>query len=98
MTGLGLVLVAVGILAVAVIVGGAISVLRAGPRDPAAGGPPPGAPVRVLCPILGEVTRVRLGKSPDSGRLEVVWCERFGEAELRCDRSCFGAAIAGSMA
>jgi hypothetical protein len=98
MTALGLVLVAVVVLAVAVIVGGAISVLRVRRHDAAAQEQPSGVPARVLCPILGEVTRVRLGKTPPDGRLGVIWCERFGEAELRCDRSCFGAAIAGSMA
>jgi hypothetical protein len=98
MTALGLVLVAVVILAVAVIVGGAVSVLRIRPRDTAAQEQPTGVPARVLCPILGEVTRVRLGPLREDGRLGVVWCERFGEAELRCDRSCFGAAIAGSLA
>ena len=52
----------------------------------------------VLCPILGAVTRVRLGRSPGDGRLSVVWCERFGDAAVRCDRSCLGAAIAESPA
>ncbi len=96
MTALGLVLVSV--LAVAVIIGGAVSVLRIRPGDSAPREQPAGVPVRVLCPILGEVTRVRLGKSPDDGRISVIWCERFGDAPLRCDRSCFGAAIAGSLA
>lgn len=100
MTALGLVLVAVMVLAVAVIVGGAVSVLRippadATPRPSWSGGQPSGVFARVLCPVLGEVTRVRLGKLPDDGRLGVIWCERFGDAELRCGRSCFGAAIAG---
>jgi hypothetical protein len=98
MTALGLVLVAVVILAVAVLVGGAVSVLRVRPHDGAVVPRPSGVPARVLCPILGEVTRVRLGKTPQDGRLGVIWCEHFGEAELRCDRSCFGAAIAGSLA
>jgi hypothetical protein len=97
MTALGLVVVAVAILALAVITGGAISVLRI-PRGGAVPKQPASVPARVLCPILGEVTRVRLGKMPRDGRLGVVWCERFGDAEPRCDRSCFGAAIAGSLA
>lgn len=97
MAALGLALVAVAILALALIIGGAISVFRISPTDTAPQGEP-SLPARVLCPILGEVTRVRLGKRPEDGRLGVVWCERFGDAELRCDRSCFGAAIAGSLA
>ena len=98
MTVLELVLIAVVILALAVIVGGAISVLRIRPVETAPQEQPQGVPARVLCPALGEVTRVRLGKIPEDGRLGVIWCERFREAELRCDRSCFGAAITGSLA
>ncbi len=98
MTALGFVLVAVLVLAVAVIIGGAVSVLRIRPGDAALPEQPAGLPARVLCPILGDVTRVRLGKSPEDGRLAVIWCERFGDAPLRCDKSCFGAAIAGSLA
>ena len=98
MTSLGLVLIAVVILAAAVIVGGAISVLHIGPGEAAPREQPSGVPARVLCPVLGEVTRVRLGKRPEDGRLGVIWCERFGDAEVRCDRSCFGAAITGSLA
>ena len=57
-----------------------------------------GLPARVLCPILDRVTRVRLGRRAVDDRLSVLWCERFGDAPLRCDRSCFGAAVAGSLA
>lgn len=81
----------------AVIVGGAISVMRI-PAAPRAGAQLAGMPARVLCPIIGDVTRVRLGPSPADGRLAVIWCERFGDGPLRCDKSCFGAAIAGSLA
>lgn len=98
MEALGLILIAVATLALAVMIGGAISVLRVPPRDAAPKAQPPSMPARVLCPILGEVTRVRLGKRPEDGRLGVVWCQRFGDVEPRCDRSCFGAAIAGSLA
>lgn len=98
MTALGLVLLAVMVLAIAVIVGGAVSVWRIGPGEVSSPERPSGVPARVLCPILGDVTRVRLGKSPEDGRLAVIWCERFGDAPLRCDKSCFGAAIAGSLA
>jgi len=97
MAALGLVLIAVVILALAVIIGGAVSVFRIPPIK-APQREQPSLPARVLCPILGEVTRVRLGKMPEDGRLGVIWCERFGDAALRCDRSCFGAAIAGSLA
>ena len=82
----------------AVIVGGALSVLRIAPKEADARGHVHGIPARVLCPILGDVTKVRLGPDPADGRLVVVWCERFGNAPLRCDRSCFGAAIAGLLA
>ncbi len=98
MTVLGWVLVAVMALAVAVIIGGAVSVMRIGSSDSAPQEQPSGVPARVLCPVLGEVTRVRLGRSVEDGRIAVIWCERFGDAPLRCDRSCFGAAIAGSLA
>ncbi len=98
MATLGLILIAVVALALAVIIGGAISVLRVPRRDAGPVATPSGLPARVLCPILGEVTRVRLGQMPEDGRLGVIWCERFGDAALRCDRSCFGAAIAGSLA
>ena len=81
----------------AVIVGGGISVMRI-PAGSPPGERPAGLPARVLCPILGDVTRVRLGPGPGDGRLAVVWCERFGAGPLRCDRACFGAAIAGSLA
>jgi hypothetical protein len=97
MSAFGLVLVAVAVLAVAVIIGGGISVLRIRAAEPAQREQASGIPARVLCPILGEVTRVRLGKLED-GRLGVIWCAHFGDAQLRCDRSCFGAAIAGSLA
>jgi hypothetical protein len=83
---------------VAIIVGGALSVLRIAPRETDRSGPVAGIPARVLCPVIGEVTKVRLGPDPADGRLVVIWCERFGEAPGRCDRSCFGAAIAGSLA
>ncbi|MBI2614382.1 MAG: hypothetical protein HYW52_01625 [Gemmatimonadetes bacterium] len=83
---------------IAVIVGGAVSVMRIRSDEAEPRGRPTGLPARVLCPILGEVTRVRLGPGPDDGRLAVVWCERFGDGPLRCDISCFGAAIAGSLA
>ena len=82
----------------AVIVGGAWSVMRIRPDESAPRERSAGVPARVLCPILGDVTRVRLGPDPGDGRLAVVWCERFGDAPLRCDKSCFGAAIAGSLA
>jgi len=87
----------IGAALIAVIVGGAVSVMRIH-SDQAPRERPAGLPARVLCPILGDVTRVRLGPGPDDGRLAVIWCERFGDAPLRCDKSCFGAAIAGSLA
>lgn len=83
---------------IAVIVGGAVSVMRIRPAEPAAPDGPRGIPARVLCPIIGDVTRVRLGPGPEDGRLAVIWCERFGDGPLRCDKSCFGAAVAGSLA
>jgi hypothetical protein len=83
---------------VAIIVGGARSVLRIAPGEADPSGRVAGIPARVLCPIVGDVAKVRLGPDPADGRLVVIWCERFGEAPLRCDRSCFGAAIAGSLA
>ena len=83
---------------IAVIVGGALSVLRIAPNEAGRLEHVRGVPARVLCPIIGDVTKVRLGPDPADGRLAVIWCERFGDAPLRCDRSCFGAAIAGSLA
>lgn len=83
---------------IAVIVGGALSVMRIRPEESAPREGSASVPARVLCPIIGEVTRVRLGPGPEDGRLAVVWCERLGDAPLRCDKSCFGAAIAGALA
>ena len=83
---------------IAVILGGALSVLRIAPNQADRPKRVAGLPARVLCPIIGDVTKVRLGPDPADGRLAVIWCERFGDAPLRCDKSCFGAAIAGSLA
>jgi hypothetical protein len=83
---------------IAVIVGGALSVLRIAPSQADPAHRWVGVPARVLCPIIGDVTKVRLGPDPADGRLAVIWCERFGDAPLGCDKSCFGAAIAGSLA
>ena len=76
----------------------ALLALLAARERRAAREPAPAVAARVLCPIVDRVTRVRLGRRVAEGRLGVLWCERFGDAPLRCDRSCFGAAITGSLA
>ena len=85
-------------LVVAAFVAALLVLLAARERQAGRAAAPSGMPARVLCPIMDRITRVRLGRSAAEGRLGVLWCERFGEVPLRCDRSCFGAAIAGSLA
>ncbi len=90
-------LVLVG-LVVAAFVGALLVLLVVRERRAARAATPRGEPARVLCPILDRVTRVRLAPRAADGRPGVVWCERFGDSPLRCDRSCFGATIAESLA
>jgi hypothetical protein len=85
-------------LVVVAFVAALLAVLAARERRAARAGRLSVVPARVLCPIVDRVTRVGLGRAAGDGRLGVLWCERLGEAPLRCDRKCFGAAIAGSLA
>jgi hypothetical protein len=50
-----------------------------------------GVLVRLACPTTGAPTQVRVGKDPRSGDLAVLWCERFPEGTITCDRACFTA-------
>lgn len=47
-----------------------------------------GVPVRLLCPVTGDATRVELDLASVGSALEVVGCERFPSGPIECDRSC----------
>lgn len=48
-----------------------------------------GLPAAVLCPHTGHTTLVRIGLSPDDGRLDVLECDCFKHGPVECDRACF---------
>ncbi len=48
----------------------------------------PAVPIKLWCPLAGEVTRVGLGLDPAARGLSVVWCDRFPGAPIECDRAC----------
>jgi hypothetical protein len=48
---------------------------------------------RLACPETGGVNRVRLAVDPVDGRPAVVWCERFDQRPMTCDRTCLEAEL-----
>lgn len=47
-----------------------------------------GVPVKLLCPVTGNLARVELELASAGSALEVVGCERFPSGPIECDRSC----------
>lgn len=45
-------------------------------------------PLQVRCPASGNMARVRVGVDVAALSLTVLWCERFEEGAITCDRGC----------
>lgn len=71
-----LALIALGVLAAASLPGSAPS-----PRTVR-------TPVRVWCPGSGDLARLRVGVDVATRSLSVLWCERFADGAITCDRGC----------
>lgn len=66
--------------------------LRASSRTPKGG-----VLIRLSCPADHEPARIRVGKHPLTGKVSVLWCERFPRGTVTCNRACFTDEIAGSV-
>lgn len=84
-------------IAVAIVIAGfvvilAVAVALAHTEPPASGGEAVASvPLKLLCPVTGDVTRVEVGFDPLARRLALVRCERFPTGAVECDRACVAA-------
>jgi hypothetical protein len=58
--------------------------------------PKGGVLIRLNCPADHEPARIQVGKHPLTGKVSVLWCDRFPRGTITCNRACFTDEIAGS--
>lgn len=85
------------------LVGGVLTALTAvalarvrapAPRRVQPDAKPAAVAAQVLCPETGRLAGVDIGVEPMTHHLEVLWCERFPDGVVTCERDCFRAAAA----
>ncbi len=54
--------------------------------------------LRLPCPGDGAEAQIRVGTHPATRQLSVLWCDRFGDGPITCNRACFTAEIAAIAA
>lgn len=48
----------------------------------------PSVRARVACPETGGIRRTRIAVDPASGLPAVVWCDRYDQRPMTCQRGC----------
>lgn len=59
--------------------------------------PKGGVLIRLNCPADHEPARIQVGKHPLTGKVSVLWCDRFPSGPITCNCACFTDEIAGSV-
>lgn len=81
-----------GLMAVAVLLMGAVLFLALRRASAVKPKKEQGVLVRIACPAAAnELLRVRVGRDREAGEFAVLWCERFGDGPVTCDRACITA-------